>query len=106
DEDRMERKVVGQIIQARGKQEAASLADLLVQQYRGVVGQACDDTYVRVIDAHDVVELHACQVPVLAHGGVRRVGLSRSEESLVTPRDFARVIVNVLDRVSEDRNAA
>ncbi len=100
DEHRMERQVVGQVVQAGGQQEDASFADFLVQQDR-----ACDRSggRRRVHWRHRRAPRSrtsrptnrrpcrstACDASVFPH----------SQKSLVTARHLARVVVDALDGV-------
>ena len=77
----MKRQVIGHVVQARGEQNYASLADLLVEHQRRPVSQANGDAGIRRVDLRRVEEPHAGPIACLVDRGMRRVGFAGGEES-------------------------
>jgi len=58
----VQRQVVGDVVEARGEDQHASLADLLFEQQRSLVGEAGDDAGLARIDAHHLIKLHTLEL--------------------------------------------
>ena len=105
DKGRMQRKIVGQILQTGREKHDAALADLLVDEERCPVGQAGNDVGVPGVDVDGVVELYAGKTAGSCHRRVRPIGFADRHELLAAAGRSARVVVHASNHLAEDRHA-
>ncbi len=106
DKDRMQRQVVGEVVEARGEQQHAAFAVLLVEQQRRAIGEPRRNARLRRIDGDSVEDLHLSPAAVVAsrlrllERGIAEIHLADGGRTAI-----ARIVARVACTAAPQRNA-